>query len=190
MIVGALLRREVTTNLDGDKPVYMLQVEGTDPDDIQSVQLFKHGGEDYNAPDGSKVVVVPIGDGAWLLAIAVDDGIAPEIDPGGKEVYSTDNNGNKMARIACQPDGTIEIGTLGHLESPDYMVRFNELKKAFDQLKDDFDALVGTYNGHTHPVLNATPAGPGAVITDTTTATGDETTADIDPAKIEEVKIP
>lgn len=183
VIVGTVLGRELTTNLDGDKIVYMLTVQGTDPDDIQTVQLAQHGGIDYSPPDGSRVTVFENGD-AWLLALAVDDGIAPEMKPGEREIYSTNNNATKMARCKFCNDGVIEFNG-----TTDHAVRFSKLKVAFDQLKDDFDALVVLYNAHIH-VTTATVGGgatPGVIAT--TTSQGSESTADIDPAKIDEIKV-
>lgn len=92
--------------------------------------------------------------------------------------YSTNEQGQLQTYVWLKNDATIEIGG-----DTDNMVRFSELKTAFDQLKSDFNSFVSTtFNVHTH--VSASPGSPTA----TPVPTGTTSTANIDPAKIDEIK--
>lgn len=68
----------------------------------------------------------------------------------------------------------------------DNAVRFSELKTGFDQLKQDFNKFVTTiYNVHVHPGVLS-----GGASTLITTNVGTSTTASIDNAKIDNIKVP
>jgi hypothetical protein len=99
---------------------------------------------------------------------------------GGTRLYSTDSDGSAQFAIYLRADGTCEVGG-----DSDNMVRYSELETAFNQLQSDFDSFVNTYNTHIHDVPQA-PSGtlPSAP----TTSTGSASTADISPAKIDEIK--
>jgi hypothetical protein len=63
------------------------------------------------------------------------------------------------------------------------MVRFNELKSGFDQLKQDVNSFITTkYNLHQHVETGGT--------TDVTVLTGTSSTASIDNAKITKIEVP
>jgi len=68
-------------------------------------------------------------------------------------------------------------------EGTDYAVKYEELKKAFDELKSDFNNFVNiTYNLHNHPT-----AAPGAP--STPSVTGTQSSADMQQAKVEKVRL-
>ena len=86
-----------------------MQTEITAPEDLQTVELMNHTGEDNNPPINSRVIIVDIGQ-AFKIAIASDDIIAPVTDPGEKRIYSTDvNNTTWKASIHLFDDGRIRI---------------------------------------------------------------------------------
>ncbi len=87
---------------------------------------------------------------------------------GGEKLYSI-SSGSIQAFINIKNDGIIEING-----NSDFAVRFNALQTAFDQLKSDF-------NAHTH--ASVTSLG-------TPTVPIPQSTADITPAKVDEVKLP
>ncbi len=177
---GKVTGREVSTNRDGQKTVLNLQVEITSPEDIQTVELMQPAGEDTNPPDGSKVIILSAGS-AWKIAVAVDDGIEPEMQPGEKKVYSV-SEGAIQAFINFLVSGNIEING-----NADFAVRYTKLETAFNTLKSEFDTLVQTFNTHTH-VYNPGP-GSGAP-TAVPAALGQPSQADISPAKVDTVKLP
>jgi len=67
-------------------------------------------------------------------------------------------------------------------EGGDYMVRYNELKTAFDQLKSDFNNLVTVFNAHTQTVTGGV-AGPPAT-------SGVPSSADMSGSKIDKIEVP
>ncbi len=166
-MIGQVIGREIKKNRDGSSDKLLLTVEITETDDIQTVELMRQAGEDTNPPDGSKVLILSVGD-AWKIAVASDDGIVPSVNPGEKKLYST-NSGAIQAFINLLADGTIEING-----STDFAVRFTALETAFNQLKSDL-------NSHVH---SGVTAGGASTMMPTTPST-----ADITPAKVEEVKL-
>ena len=102
---------------------------------------------------------------------------------GEHRIYSTDPDGVVSTSIYLRGDGTMEIGG-----NADFMVRYNELETAFNQLKSDFDSLVTAYNAHTHITTAVTGGGGPPGVIAATTSTSSPSTADITPAKIQEIK--
>lgn len=113
MQTGRVTGRQFKKNKDGTKSVLLMQVELTDPADIQTIELMSQTGEESNPPTGSKVTVLPIGQ-AFKLAIASDDQIEPEVAPGEKKIYSTDETGATVkASVYLKNDGTIIADNVG-----------------------------------------------------------------------------
>ena len=106
---GRITGREVKKNRDSGKAERLLQVELTDPQDIQTVELMSQTGEESNPPIDSKTTVLSIGE-AWKLAIATSDKIVPDVAPGEKKIYSTDSTGATIkTKVHLKNDGTIII---------------------------------------------------------------------------------
>lgn len=118
-------------------------------------------------------------------------------------MYATDDAGAEQNYMWLRADGTIEIGG-----DADNMVRYSELETAFNDLKadldtlidkhnrllSDFNDLVTNYNAHQHtsaaPGSPTTPGVPPVPVAAgvPSSATGSHSTADITPAKIDEIK--
>jgi hypothetical protein len=108
MDIGIIKNRAITKNRDGDANRIMLQVELLD-DDVRTVELMSQAGEDTNPATGCRVYVIGESE-AYKLGIAVSDDLEPEVDPGEKEIYSTNNPATtKMARIKLDATGNIVI---------------------------------------------------------------------------------
>ena len=156
----------------------MINVELTDADDVQTVELVMDGGCGYRPPLGSKVFVSEIS-GSWKIVLGVDDGILQDLAEGEKEIYAV-SDGSKTSRVHCKADGVTQVNGGGGAT-----VEFGRLKIAFDQMKADHDVLVNLFNAHVHPGVLA-----GTVSTSATPTQGSPTTADIDPSKSETVEVP
>lgn len=104
-------------------------------------------------------------------------------DVGEIRLYSTDSSGVEKFYTFLKNDGTMEIGG-----NSDNMVRFSELENAFNELKSDFNTLVTTFNGHIHTTTATVGATPTPGVIAPTTTPGTSSTADISPAKIDEIK--
>jgi len=144
MMLGRVVNRSITTNKDGNKNVLLLEVEITDPDDVQSIELFRQSGEDYNPPNDSRVIVLDLGD-AYKVAVACDDGFEPEVDPGERELYAIDSSGDKSTFVKFNSDGTLNLNGLN-----DTAVRFSDLKIVLDEIVSAFNSLVANFNSHVH----------------------------------------
>jgi len=97
---------------------------------------------------------------------------------GETRLYSTNADGELQLYTWLKADGTMEIGG-----STKNMVRYQELETAFNQLKSDFNALVTTFNSHVHTGVTTGSGSSGSTATP-----GTASTADITPAKINQIK--
>ena len=104
-------------------------------------------------------------------------------DIGELRLFSTDNSNAVQAVIFMRNNGDIEING-----DADNMVRFSELKTAYDQLKGDFNAFVSIYNSHIHVTTATIGATPTPGVISPTVSTGTPSTATVDAAKIDNVK--
>jgi hypothetical protein len=184
MKTGVIVGIEKGENRDGENKRLLLSVEISDPDDVQIVELILPFGLDVYPPVGSKVFLDKAGE-SYKICMAVDDGIGPNTEEGESIVYSV-SEGAIVARTYYKNNGDIEIESVGggfvnirkdgSVEvngDSDFMVRFSALQTAFNQLKSDFDT-------HIHSGVVT-----GGSNTSVPTATS---SADIDPAKIDNVK--
>lgn len=98
-------------------------------------------------------------------------------------------------RIKFSKDEKI-IFIIGDTSGGDFAVRYNELETAFNELKDDFNNFVRDVHNsdvvpHTHTFnYNAGPTPSSGTTATAVIGTGMETSADITPAKIEEIELP
>ena len=160
--VGTFKGREIRKNRNGGNDVLLLQVEVSDADDVQTVELVTHAGDESSPPDGSTVMLLQIGP-AWVVAVSADDLIPPDIDVGERRVYSQDG-GTRKATIYWRADGQLQLNGTG-----DHAVRFAALEAAFNQLKTDFNNHAGHFSGEVVPMPS---------------------TADISGAKIDNIEVP
>lgn len=179
MQTGKVTGYEITKNKGSEKKKLILQLEISDPEDIQSIQLLSSSGEISNPPNGSKVISLPIGTNGYKVGIAVDDNIEPEqLEPGDKIIYSSKdgvikgriylkNNGdilvtNDNGSYKLLEDGTFEVN--GNDKS---FVTFDELDTALDNFKTSIETSIkGSVDAgviaHTH-ISNGSgvPTNPG-----------------------------
>lgn len=101
---------------------------------------------------------------------------------GALRLYATDDAGAEQNYIYLRADGTIEVGG-----SADNMVRYSELETAFNDLKSDHNRLAAKWDAFTAAYVPGSPATVGLPATLAGSAVG-ASTADITPAKIDEIK--
>lgn len=166
---GTVTGRTVTTNRDGTTQRLMLQVQMSDPDDIQTVEYVPMPGTDDNPINGTKVFIIDVGPG-YLIAIGADDGVDPWGDTGDKRLYSVDDLGVVQAFIKLLKSGIIEVNG-----NADFAVRFNELQSKLTALESQLKT-------HVHPGVTAGGASTAASVT--------AFDIDISSAKVNEVKLP
>ena len=166
---GKITGRTITTNRDGTNQRVMLQVQMTNPDDIQTVEYVSLPGQDENPIDGSRVFILEVGD-SYKIAFAVDDGVTPAMATGEKRLYSVSDAGVIQAFINILKSGIIEVNG-----DADFAVRFNALQAKLT-------ALEAQLLTHVHPGVTAGGASTGASVT--------VFDIDISGAKVDEVKLP
>lgn len=161
---GKITGRTITTNRDGTNLRVMLQVQMTNPDDIQTVEYVSLPGQDENPIDGSRVFILEVGD-SYKIAIAVDDGVTPAMATGEKRLYSVSDAGVIQAFINILKSGIIEVNG-----DADFAVRFTALEAQMQIMVTAINATFATK-------LNGSGTA-GAVVLDLSTA------------KVDEVKLP
>ena len=166
-MTGIVTGFTIGKNRNGTKDVVLLQVRLRDSKDIQTIELMTPPGDDSIPPNGAKVAILQVSK-SYKIAINQNDDITPTVDQGEKMIYSQDG-GAIQAFVKWLKTGIIEI-----MGNNDFLARFNDLKSGFDNLVSDF-------NAHTHPGVTV---GGGSTSTPTTPST-----ASIDAAKVDEVKV-
>lgn len=137
-MIGIITGREVKKNRDGDKDRLLLQVEMISGD-IRTVELVSQAGEDTNPASGCRVVVIDVAD-SYKVGIAISDDLAPEVDPGEKEIYSTDSPATaKQARTKW--DGA---GNVVHNQGVNSAVSYVALDAALQLLVTAINAALAT----------------------------------------------
>ncbi len=192
ILTGEVKGTKVEPDPDGNGQILFLQVQVTDPDDLQTVELMRHAGVDYTPVDDSTVAILEVHP-AYKIAVACDDGVTPTAKAGEYEVYSSDGSGSKLAYTKCNDGGEVEINGTG-----DYAVSYNDLVTEFKELNDKFNELVKDHNSHGHqytapsgPLISSTPTVGGVeAVPPTITQTSDESEADITNTQVETVRLP
>jgi hypothetical protein len=170
MLTGIVTGQEIRKNRDSEINVRMLQVQISNPQDIQSVEYVPLAGDDNPPQNGDTVFILSFGQ-SYKCAIGVRDAIVASMSAGERKLYSRDSNGDIAAFINLLAGGNVELN--GNAFSA---VRFAELQTAFDALKS-------VVNTHTH-LYNPGPGSPIA-----TAAGTPQSTADITPAESDTVKL-
>ena len=174
---GIVTGQEIGKNLDGENDVRIIQVEVTEPDDVQTIQQISVSGDDISPVNGDTVVIIEVSE-AYKIVIGSQDKISPTVLDGERKIYSQ-ADGSIKSYIYCKADGVLELNG-----NADFAVRFSELETAFNTLKDDFNSFVTTkYNTHVHPTAPVGPTTPPSLV-------GTSSTADVSGAKIETIKVP
>lgn len=187
-MIAVVKSTEIRKNRDGDHDVLMITAEIGDTDDVQSIELACAMGEDFNPPAGTRLILQETGS-AYKVAVAGDDGIAPTTNVGERKIYSI--SGGAVSAVAYfKADGTLQLNN-----GSGTAVEFARLKKAFNQLKSDFDMHTHSYG----PLMDSLGVGVKALSPvpiplppefALTTATTTASSADIDPAESKTVKLP
>lgn len=104
-MIGTVKGHEIGKNLDGDRDVVLLQVQLSDIEDVQTVELYSQSGMDFIPPLESTVIVTELRNN-WKIGIATKDIIMPVATGGEYEIYSSDS-GAKKARIKLKTNGLV-----------------------------------------------------------------------------------
>jgi len=168
--IAELKSTTIEKNLDSDNETRMGSVAVEDDNDIQTVEFYQGPGIDSGIPSGSRIVMSSAGS-SWQIAIAAQDKITPEASEGELRIYAQ-RGGSIVADIWLKNDGTIAFNG-----GSDYAVRFSKLNDAFNDLKQQWNAFAAAY----------VPGGPVAV---GTPPRANLCTSSMEPAKIQEIKVP
>jgi hypothetical protein len=179
-IIGSIVRiaSTVISDLAGGGKAVDATIEGSG-ENTATAQVYGPHGIITRPAERTTGVRLRIGRRSIIVAV-VNYGVDPPENPGETKVYSTDQAGTEQASHVLTNDGKHVFNN-----GEDWAVRFSELETAFNQLKDDYDSLVTTFNTHAHAGVST-----GGGTSGPPTATGAASTADISGAKVEEVQLP
>lgn len=142
-------------------------------------ELYGTHGVVSRASNKTRGVKVRIGKLSIFIG-AYTYGVEPPENEGALKLYATDKDGAEKGSHLLDNDGTHTINN-----GTDWAVRYSALETAFNQLRADHNKLQASFDAHTHPGVT-----PGSSSTGGTVPSGAESTADIEPAKVEEIRIP
>jgi hypothetical protein len=166
---GIVTGQSIEKNRDSENNVRMLQLELTEPGDVQGAQLMTFSGDDNSPPEGTKVTIIEISP-SYKIAVASEDQIEPSVATGERKLYSQKNNAIE-AFIYLKNDGKIQLNGTG-----DNAVRFKALETAFNELQGKWNAFAAAY----------VPGGPTVV---GLPPSAGSSTGDISLAKIDELEV-
>lgn len=177
MEIGRIVGFVIDRNRDAETATLQLEIEISDDQDVQTVDLFSQAGEDYTPPKDSRVVTLALGE-AFKVAVAVNDGQEPQTEEGEREMYSL-AGGERKAKIRLLTDGVVRIN-----DGDDFAVRFSELKKTIDEIRADMNDFQIKYNALVLPISggSAGPPPPPSIVTPSTFT--------VDAAKVDDIKVP
>ena len=115
-----------------------------------------------------------------IVSGAYTYGVEPPDNEGALKLYATDSDGTEKGSHLLDSDGTHVINN-----GEDWAVRYSKLEEAFNELKGKHNKLQAAFDIHTHTGVSS-----GSSSTGTTIASGAESEADIEPSKVEEVRLP
>jgi phage gp45-like len=124
-------------NLDGEKVVSMSKGEGLNK---YTTQNMCAPGFEFTPADGENLVIVPVnGSNSYMVTVAgTNENITPDCAKGERRLYSVSEDGSEIKAFAkFLNTGVIELNG-----NDNFAVLYNELKIAFDQLKDDQNAIL------------------------------------------------
>lgn len=149
--IGIVKGYEIQKNRDGGNLRLMLQVEISDSNDIQTVELRNSYGEDSIPENETQVLIIDVGS-AFKLAIAADDGITPSMNLGEKKIYST-SSGAISAFIDLLNSGIINMNG-----STDFAIRFNALNTALQTMLTSLNSDIVSAGGSGSTTLDISSA--------------------------------
>lgn len=176
-IYTGIVKGQTIASYRGSPNVRLLQVQllGDNPETVEFINVT---GEDTAPSNGDRVVVFDVA-GGYKVTLGSKSLITEAVLQGEKKLYSH-LNGSLKAFIYFLNNGNLELNG-----NADFAVRFNELQTAFNQLKTDHDNLLAELKLHTHPGVTTGGSSTGPPV-----LSSNPSTANINPAKVDTVKLP
>ncbi len=184
-----IISKIISTQIKNSRLLVKILAKGAS--DVKNVENVSAFGLESNIPKGYKAVYANTGnkENKILLGIFHTEVLTAV---GESRLFSTDEDGTTVFSIHLKNDGTAEVGG-----SSDNMVRYSALEDAYNQLKADHDdtveklnAVIDLLQGSSVPPWVPVPQDGGLALQ--TAAAGlqpaSESTGDIEPAKIDEIK--
>lgn len=149
--------------------------------DVQERPIASPFGFDFVPPKNTVAVYAKTMDeGKPVIIGFIHKHAFSTLKAGESRMFSIDTNDNIAAYINALQTGILELNG-----NSDFLVRYNELKAGFDELRSDVNSLIADYNGHTHAGVQ-----PGGGVTSPIAVTLGPSSASIVTSKINTIKCP
>lgn len=149
--------------------------------DVQERPIASPFGFDFVPPKNTVAVYAKTMDeGKPVIIGFIHKNAFPSLKSGESRIFSIDSNDNIAAYINALNTGILELNG-----NSDFLVRYNELKAGFDELRSDVNSLIADYNGHIHPGVQ-----PGGGVSGSIPVTLGPSSASIVTSKINSIKCP
>lgn len=157
---------------------------GLGRDDVKKHRAIAPWGDESAPIEGAVCIYGPTQINGESVVLGYINQVAfSDLKPGERRLFSTDKDGAEQIYVLMTDTGNIEFGA-----ADDNLVRYLELKAAFDELKTDLNNHITNYNTHIH--TTTATIGPTVVpgVISPTTSTSSASAADMSDAKIDELQ--
>lgn len=127
-MIATVISTTIDDSKSGDGKVVSCECEMSEKEDIKTVEVVAGHGRMVFPKAGSKLIGMRLQSG-YIVAVACDDGIEPDIEEGEHKIYSIGPDGAVAASVLMKADGSIVLN-----DGTDYAILYSEMKKAFDDL--------------------------------------------------------
>ncbi len=107
---GDVISSSIGKNRDSDTDSRLFQTQLIEDEDVQKVQQFQFAGFESRPPDGTKIIVTDLGDGAFKISVAEDDGILNDTLGKGESIVYSSSGGAVVASLYLTKEGKIQLG--------------------------------------------------------------------------------
>jgi len=170
-----------TRSTSNDTPVSDVKVDRGGGSNITAEHFSSAGDDSHPLPKDSVVVVQIDGTGNGVVVGYLDPKNSQKAEKGEKRLYSRDENGDEKAEVWLKKNGEVVLNG-----GTDYAVKYEELKTAYDELKDDLNSHIANWNTFAAAYV---PGGPTVVGLPPTADISNESTADMSGSKVELVRV-
>lgn len=169
MIVGEYISNEIKNG------IRKIKLYCFGKDDVREAAQYTPSGIDSSPIKGMKAIYAQTSRSTEPVIIGYIN--ESTVEEGEIQIFSLNSDGEQQSYVKCVKDGNVELNG-----NEDFAIAYNDMKDAFDELKEDLNTFIDDYNLHTHVAPSGT--------TGTPSITGTPSSADMNAAKVDTIKLP
>ena len=176
-----MLSKALVHTFDDNNDIQLVKLSGLSGEVLDGVERLQNYGLS-SVPDSDSEAIVAYLNGKrdHGVVIVCDNGASRPTKLESGEVVLYSSNGQT---VLLDKDGKLVLTGADDVEingNADYAVAYNDLKSAFDELRNDLNALINLFNAHNGHVPPGSAPATGAV----------PSTADMSGAQVSNVRLP